>query len=183
MAIAAICNMDYGCCHPSTFFKYQQALMPSIFFWVIVLLFFFLWCNYHGKTSQKPPEHFQHHLCLPFLKSNVLHYDHYTPCAIFVMCVQHRYGVKLHNDPPEDWWHQGLLEECGGMAATILHITAVLPTAILHTQYVYCLHNMYIACTLFLYLNCTYTICILPHVTWLCHDLWSGFKSTKCMPI
>ena len=56
------------------------------------------------------------------------------------------------------------LQECGGMAATILAVLHIATIAILHTQYVYSLRNMYIACALFLYLNCVYTICILPAI-------------------
>ena len=68
-----------------------------------------------------------------------------------------RYGVKLHNDPKQDCWHQGLFEECQGTQQPycLLHITTI---AILRTQCGYCLRNMYIACALFLYTQYAYCL-------------------------
>ena len=45
------------------------------------------------------------------------------------------------NDPKQDRWHQGLLEECGGMAATVLHSATYCHTthSICILQYTYCL--------------------------------------------
>ena len=124
MAVAVICNMVAAIPPQSMFFK--QALMPSIFFWGVVLVFIFSLMSLSWQNRSKTS-----------------------------LCAQNGYGVKLRNDPNEDWWYQGLLEHCGGMAATILHITAI---TILHAHSVcillahcsYCIsklhvHDMHIA--------------------------------------